>query len=182
MMAKHHYDHDCRAASSVGGMVFGWMNRLSAIDHINGGDPYSIEVAMSFREADLICKICENTQVLMKPVRGSEVRAIEEFVGEIHTAMRQINDKHAVIRDTWRMDLEKNEFKKDEAPRTHRDVKIGSVTFQKGIPCETVFAAAERVGRMEMAMRKRFTLSEIYNISNAAENPSKTATEKDHGH
>lgn len=52
-IAEHHYDGTCAAMAKHGGEIYGWLNRfrLSDAEHI--------EVEITRRTCDLICKILE---------------------------------------------------------------------------------------------------------------------------
>ena len=51
--SEHHYDGTCQYASQPGGMIYGLQNRLDA-------DPRrKAEACLTFREVDLLAKICE---------------------------------------------------------------------------------------------------------------------------
>jgi len=59
IMSKHHYDYKCRAASEVGGFIYGWHNSFDFMD-VDGKPADKIEVRLGSDNLDLLCKICEN--------------------------------------------------------------------------------------------------------------------------
>lgn len=60
-----HYDGVCKAASKVGGFIYGWKNLVDFRDEC--------VVSMSYREFDILSKIMENVGVLSESEKIDQI-------------------------------------------------------------------------------------------------------------
>jgi hypothetical protein len=111
-MSEHHYDYLCKMASQMGGFLFGFRNILAwglAPDEI------SKDVDLSFRDLDLLFKICENMAVLEK----DEVLLVSRFVRNMQKAINHVEDHFA----NWRFTLA-NDTIVSQSKKKHNWIEI----------------------------------------------------------
>lgn len=82
-MSKHHYDSVCQSMSKEGGKLYG---RNNCIVHFGLNS-----VSCSWRDLDIICKICENSMFLQEWERD-HVRAMVREFHKAFSAARQLSD------------------------------------------------------------------------------------------
>jgi hypothetical protein len=82
-MSRHHYDGVCKAASAVGGFIYGWRNSVSFVPEV--------PVSATWRELDTLLKICEINTALFHG--QPEVRkVIWDLVKGVNKAMSHWNN------------------------------------------------------------------------------------------
>ena len=88
-LARAHYDHTCQSTARPGGLLFGLNNRLHLAR--NPGLPEDeIDVALTFRDADLLAKV---TEQLMYPGEMLNPAACR-LHAELMLLMRKMNAEY----------------------------------------------------------------------------------------
>ena len=84
-LAEHHYDGNCQAMAKQGGTIYGLLNTFEADEKAEFAESWP----MTFREVDLLCKICE---MAVYPHGGADVSLGVELGSELHRVLRKMNE------------------------------------------------------------------------------------------
>lgn len=90
--ASAHYDHTCKAAAAVGGVVYGWRNMTIM-------PAESLPVWATYRDLDLALKILENLSVLDRGQRETARSLATSFHVALRAGNRLAASKH------WTVDI-----------------------------------------------------------------------------
>ena len=94
--ARNTYDGACQAISKQGGFLYGQKNHVEYTGHAQ-------DIDLSFRDADLLLKVCEGTGTA---ARGGMIEEdakvkVDDFVKSLSKAMKEAN----VVYENWRHDV-----------------------------------------------------------------------------
>jgi hypothetical protein len=81
-VGETHYDHKCVAAVKPGGFIYGWFNQVAY--------PPALPLSIRFRQADLCCKIMEQSD-LDNPEHRALSKAMADLCKQINAESGRCN-------------------------------------------------------------------------------------------
>lgn len=98
-VSENHYDGTCRAASQVGGFIYGWINYLTfAAERRTPDETEPDTVQATWRQLDSVMKICEMGH--LQP--ADQAAEIQNITTHLHRAMEAARE----IVPTWERVIE----------------------------------------------------------------------------